>query len=114
MRGNRMSKYTDRTDESVVISLHEHGCIRNPKNHRTIFMTPKNTLNGYKLRAVSTYISEEDVVDALEDLNDMDKGFFEFIGESYDDIMDGLDRDCLTPYITSLNDYNSWFTGHWT
>ena len=105
-----MSKYTDRTDVSVVISLHEYGCIRDPKTDRTIIMQPVRVGEWVKLKARTTFISEDDVIDALEEVNDVDKGFFDFIGMSFDEVAEeGLNNDHLSYYITSLNDYNGWF-----
>jgi len=105
-----MSKYTDRMDDSVKISLHEQGCIRNPKNNKTIMMV----FHHFKGRhvAVSTYIDASDVIDALVEINEIDSGFFDFIGETIDDAVDSINSDYLSHYISALNDWNGWFNNN--
>jgi len=99
-----MTKYTDRTDENVAISLHEQGCIRDPKTDRTIMMM-KHNRNG-RLIAVSTFISFEDVKDAIVY---QDEGFFSYADTSLAYLREDLDNDNLSHIISSLNSYNEWF-----
>jgi len=105
-----MTKYTDRTDDSLVVSLHEQGCIRNPDTTKTIMMI----FHHHKERhiAVSTFISEDDVIDALVEVNQGDSGFFDYIGESLEFVLDNLDEKYLSHYISALNDYNGWFNNN--
>ena len=100
-----MSKYTDRTDVNISISLYEQGCIRDPKTDKTIMM--KLNRNG-RLVAISSYISAEDVRDALEE---QETGFFSYIGEedSKEDVICNVDNSNLSHLISSLNSYNGWF-----
>lgn len=104
-----MTKFTDKTDVSNAISLYEQGCIRDPKTHKTI-MTYYNIFKERNV-AISTYISEQDVIDALEEMNELHPNFFEYISETYEDVIDNLDKDHLCYYIEALNDYNGWFNG---
>jgi len=99
-----MTKYTDRVDESVSISLHEYGGIRDPKTNKTVLMVYK--YNNPNKKAVTIFISKEDVLEAIEE---QDSGYFSYIDETYNEVIDNLNNDYLSFYITSLNDYNGWF-----
>lgn len=106
-----MSKYTDRMDESLKISLYEQGCIRDPKTHKTIMMVFHHRKERHV--AVSTYISEQDVIDALEEVNETDPGFFDYIGENFERLIyEYINNEDLSYYIASLNDYNGWFNNN--
>ena len=102
--------YTDKVDVNTQISLYEYGIIRNPKNGRTIFVVNTNELNQtfpedgpFKPRFVVTYISLEDVVEALTEI---ENGFFDFIGaDNRHEYIMGLDKDNLAHEIQSLLSY---------
>ncbi len=48
--------------------------------------------------------------DVREALREQDSGFFDFIGESYNDVMARLKNNDLAPEISSLNGYSGYFT----
>jgi hypothetical protein len=105
--------YTDRVDVNWEISLYEYGLIRNPRTNKTIYC-----LNTYDLDAswgkdlktephlVSTFISLQDVKEALENL---DNGFFSFIGETKENVISNITNEYLTSYIQSIDAYNGSF-----
>jgi N12 class adenine-specific DNA methylase len=108
-----LKAYTDRIDVNEDISLHEYGIIRNPKNDRTIFCTNPNVdypEKSYRYEYVIDFISLQDVKEVLEDIN---KGFFDFIGSDRETEIEQLYNDNLAYMIFSINQYDGSFTPYY-
>ena len=103
-------EYTDRTDATFDIALHEYGLVRNPTNNDTVFCL--NTVDNHEVAEdfeyiyVHSIIEKEDVYNALQEAGD---GYFSFIGSDLETEIDRLDNDYLSHHIFSLNMYNGVF-----
>lgn len=100
--------YTDRTDVTFEIALHECGIVRNPDNDDTMFCI--NVTDGhdpeYDYKYSHQDISLEDVKEALEEAPN---GYFSFIGSDRDTEINGLDNKFLALHIFSLNQWAGVF-----
>ena len=105
---------TDRVDANDKISLYEYGILRNPETNKTVFCINTHELNAdfgeidrkVKPRIKISYISLDDVIEALEDV---EEGYFSFIGSDRKTELEEISDEYLTIHILSLNMYNGWF-----
>ena len=115
-----LQSFTDRTDINPFISLYDQGCIRNPRTGLTIFF--KGYYDGLcidpmkdaafrtsKKEVTSQVITLEDLKEVIESI-DIDSGYFTFISETKEDVLNNLSNNYLTNYIQALNMYNGYFT----
>lgn len=118
MKAINLTNYTDRTDVNGFISLFDQGAIRNPKTNETLF--PKRSYDGELIcpeedenfdisnnNVISMDITFEEVKEALEEI---DKGYFSFIGSDRDKDIKNLSNDYLTNHIQTINMYNGYFS----
>jgi len=101
-------KYTDKTDTTTAIALFEYGQLRRPDTGKTIFCLNPNeehTKDNKPIIATITILLN----DVKEALNEVDDGYFSFIGSERDTELDSLDNDYLTGHIRSLNMWNGCF-----
>jgi hypothetical protein len=95
--------FTDRVDIDAEISLFEYGIIRNPSTGRTIFALT----DGIQVIGIDwSDISIEDVREALEEI---ESGFYDFIGSTKEEVLKNLNNDYLTNEINTIRGYGS----HW-
>jgi len=110
LKESKYKNYTDRIDVNFDITLHEYGVIRNPKTDHTIFCL--NPCDNYEMNEdfeyeyEKTFITLEDVREILEEIED---GYFSFIGSDKNTEIVNLDNDCLSHHIQSINQYNGYF-----
>ena len=100
-------EFTDRVDADFDISLYDYGVVRNPKNDMTLIGRKPGDDGSYTDYTVM-YISFDDVKDVIE--NTMEDGFFDYIGETKEEVLSNLDNDTLAIYIQSINSYNGWWS----
>ena len=105
-----MAVFTDRIDVDVKISLYEYGFIRNPLTNKTVMCvnTADYLYGGQKPKVKVLYISQDGVLERLEEMED---GFFSYIGENKEDVMGDtmINSDDLTYLIMTMNTYDgSW------
>jgi hypothetical protein len=105
-----MTVFTDKVDVDGKISLYEYGVIRNPKTNKTVICL--NAVNDYFYEGIVpkvkvTYISYDDVSEALEEVDDE---FYAFIGSTKEIEYNELNNDYLTGIILALNMWNGYFT----
>ena len=98
-------EFSDRVDVNFDISLYEYGVVRNPENDMTLIGTKPTDEGVYSDYAV-TYISLDDVKEVIADMED---GFFEFIDQPKEEILQILTNEHLAPYIQYVDAYN----GYW-
>ena len=110
-----MERFTDRIDASTKISLYEYNLIRNPKTDKVVYCTNCYELDtswgdlmedSVKPIVKTTHINLDDVREALEDV---DEGYFDFIGSSREEDLSDLDNNYLSHHIFSLNQWNGYF-----
>jgi hypothetical protein len=110
-----MRVFTDRIDYNTKISLYEYKIIRNPKTDKCVICTNTYELDtsfgdmmddSPKPKVRVEYISFDDVHEALEDVDD---GYFDFIGSTRKKELELLDNDYLTQHIFSINQYDGYF-----
>ncbi len=109
-----MTKFTDKMDHSTKISLYEYQIIRNPKTDKCVICTNTYMLNcsyGIVNNTVKPnirveYITFDEVKEALEEVND---GYFNFIGSTREKELKNLDNDYLTRHIYPLEQWNGYF-----
>lgn len=92
------NNYIDGSDIDLNISLFEYGSIRNPKTGDVLYY--------FNRHFDWTTVTIDDVIEALNELNG---GFFDFIGSTKEDELLNLDNDHLIFIINSLNTYNGYF-----
>lgn len=95
-----MTRFTDKVDVNTVISLHEYGVIRDPETEQTVMMV--HNMARDRMVAYSDYISDRDVFDAIMDAP---PGFFDYMGQSKEDMLEEVDNCHLAHFIMSLNSY---------
>ena len=105
-----MAVFTDRIDVDAHISLYEYGIIRNPKTGKTVMCTNTGDYlwGGQKPKVKILNISRDDVLDQL---CEMDEGFFSYIGENKQDVIHDsavYDED-LSYIIMTMNEYDGCF-----
>lgn len=100
--------FSDAVDVSPEISLFEYGIIRNPKTEETILTYPSYVWEEMEKEIMfdSFTISLEEVKETLEE---MEKGFFDFIGSYKEREIKNLNNEYLTNMIQSIRDYNGTF-----
>ena len=103
-------EYSDRVDVSFEISLLEYGFARNPENNHVLIARPKvdapaDSENYEDYLYDWTEISRDDVLEALEE---MEPGFWSFIGEKDYNPMEDT-NDFLAHWISSIDSYNGLF-----
>ncbi len=103
--------YTDRVDCDFHISFHEYGIVRNPKTSECVFCL--NTLFHEKIEdgivkadIISDNIDIDSVREALEEVDD---GYFDYIGSTREAEIKSLDNDHLTLHIMNLMQYDGTF-----
>jgi hypothetical protein len=103
-----MTVSTDKVDVDEKISLYEYGVIRNPKTGKTVLCTNTNDYlyEGAKPKVKVMYISLDDV---FEKLNEVDIGFYSWIGSSKIQVMLSIAYNNLAIYINMLNNWNGSF-----
>lgn len=104
-----MTKYTDRIDVNAIISLYEYGYLRNPETGKTLVcLNPSSEEHSKDSPPVikSVVITQEDVMEALMEVED---GFWGFIGVSRDSEEINLDNGDLTFWIMSIDQWHGWF-----
>jgi len=108
-------KYTDRVDADFDTSLYECGLVRNPKTNKVIFCINYFEVCEYGMTwedgvpvpiMDTTFISWSDVWDAL---NEVEDGYYSFIGSDKETELKNLNAKYLTGHIQSLNMYNGHF-----
>ena len=99
-------EFTDRVDADFDTSLYEYGVVRNPKNDMTLIGRNPGDDGLYTDYAVM-YISIEDVKEVLEE---MEEGFYSFIGEPKEEVLARLSNDLLAINIMDINMYNGWWS----
>lgn len=109
-----MPKFTDKMDASTEISLYEYKIIRNPKTNKCVICTNTyeldcsfgDILNRVKPKIRVEYITFDDVKEALEEVNE---GYFNFIGSKHREELKNLDNEFLTLHIFSLDQWDGRF-----
>ena len=105
-----MTVFTDKVDVDGKISLYEYGIIRDPKTNKTVMCinTGDYLWGGQKPEVKILNISQDDV---LEQLYEMEEGFFSYIGQNRDDVIQDTFRydDNLSYLIMTMNVYNGCF-----
>ena len=91
------------------ISLYEYGLIRNPDTNKVIFCLNPNWMEGEKPIIKTDYIEFDEVQLALENI---DIGYFDYIGCSKEKALARLDNRYLTLDILPINQYNGYFIDH--
>ncbi|MCP4597018.1 hypothetical protein [Neptuniibacter sp.] len=112
----KTDKFSDRIDMTTTISLYEYKIIRNPKTDKCIICYNCHALENIGSvvdydKAVKPdigveYISFDDV---KEELENVEPGYFDFIGADRQTEIDDLNNDYLTNHIFSLDMYNGAF-----
>lgn len=98
-------EYTDRVDVDFDISLYEYGVVRNPQNDQTLIgIKPSN--DGLYTDYAVTYISLDDIKEVIENMED---GFFNYIDQPKEEILEILNNDHIAPYIQYVDSYNGYF-----
>jgi len=97
-----LESFTDRSDANAEVSLFEQGMIRNPKTGLTLLCLP-NWDNDDNSSINYTYI---ELTDVKEELEEIEEGFFEFIGSTRQEEIDRLSNDYLVSIAESINAYN--------
>jgi len=105
----KYDEYLDRPDASIEISLCEYGFLRNPSTDHCIFCA--NTMcefteDNKEMDIHTTYISFQDVLEALEEA---DRGYYSFIGSDKQTEVSYLSNSNLSNTITSMNCWNGKF-----
>jgi predicted transcriptional regulator len=99
--------HIDTVDADFITSLYEYGIARNPKTGETIFCrTAGYREDGIELtehRYTTMNITIEDV---KEDLNEIDPGYFSFIGSDLQTELTRLSNGHLSGTILSMNQYD--------
>lgn len=98
-------EYTDRVDADFDISLYEYGVVRNPQNDQTLIGIKPSDDGLYTDYAV-TYISLDDIKEVIENMED---GFFTYIDQPKEEILEILNNDHIAPYIQYVDSYNGYF-----
>jgi hypothetical protein len=96
----RLRGYTDMMDTSKKISLFEYGIVRRPRDGRVVYYIPE--INKWDW----TIISLDKVKEALENIN---SGFYSFIGSDKETELKNLDNNYLSGIIFSINGWNGMF-----
>ena len=107
-----MTVFTDKIDVNEKISLYEYGFIRNPKTGKTVICSNLgNYLYGKaKPKVRVEYINFDEVYESLEDEDD---GFYQFLGDSKEQVLRELHNDNLVPLIHALNQYGGYYEYYW-
>lgn len=105
-----LESFTDRSDCSAEISLFEQGMIRNTETGLTLLCIPDyddddNSIINY------TYIELSEIKEALEEI---EEGFFDFIGSTRQAEIDRLNNDYLVGIAESINAYNGLYSDIWS
>ena len=98
-----LDKYTDRTDVNSYISLFDQGAIRNPETNETLF--PLNLYQGdficpeedESADVSSDNVRNQDIDfnEVKEALQEIDSGYYSFIGSDRETELKNLDNDYL-------------------
>lgn len=103
-------EYTDRVDASFDIALLEYGFVRNPETNHVLISrprlnTPADSEEYSDYNFDWTEISRDDVLEALEE---MEPGFWSFIGQdNYK--AEEVTNDFLANWISSIDSYDGRF-----
>ena len=104
MSENAKEDYSDRVDVTFEISLYEYGIVRNPKTGYVVYTRPKldntDSDNPKDYYWDYTIVELEDVVEAL---NEISSGYFDFVGQTKEEILANLSNEYLTGEIFSIN-----------
>ena len=109
----KTDKFSDRVDVTTTIALYEYGIIRNPKTDKCIICSNTHQLNHGQLGETpikpeirTEYITFDDVKEGLEEINE---GYFDYIGSDKKTELDELNNNYLTQHIISLDQYGGIF-----
>jgi len=95
-----MRPFRDRIDVDYHISLYEYGIIRSPITDRVKYYYPLTK------EIETTWITFEEVKECLEEI---EEGYFQYIGSDRKIELSNLNNEHLTPTIFSINQYNGYF-----
>ena len=101
--------YTDGVDISIEISFFEYGIIRNPKTNKVLYrsLRPYCLTDGVDIFGYDwTNVEINDVIEALEEI---ENGFYDYIGSDKETELKHLDNEDLSYIISSINNYNGYF-----
>ena len=108
----KTDKYNDRIGRTTTISLYDYGLIRDPKTNKVIVcLNPQSDEhtkeNPPKIKV--TFIEFDDVKEVLQDI---DNGYFDFIGSDRQTEIDTLHNNYLATTIMLVNQYNGSLLGY--
>lgn len=100
-------RFSDRVDSSFEISFFEYGIVRDPKTGLTLYLDNYSDTGKPNYVLDWSYISVEDVIEAL---SEMPQGYFDYIGQEKEEVIDNVRRwpRDLANDIHSINSYNSY------
>ncbi len=107
MKSNIENIFTDTVDIDFRVSFFEYGIARNPKNNFVIYSllgATEETINNYSYDY--TIVRIEEIIVAI---NDIEQGFFDYIGQEKEACLKELSNNYLSYWILSLNSYNGIF-----